>query len=56
MKFCKRQNLNFLFREIDFLELPQIFLKFVILSIIEKFKDQKILLNNSSKTDTHFGR
>ena len=42
MKFCKCQNLNYLFREISFLELPKYSWKSQILRIIEKFKNWKI--------------
>ena len=41
MKFCKCQNLNSLFREIIFLELPKYSRNLPMLSIIEKFKNWK---------------
>ena len=56
MKFCKCQNLNSLFREIIFLELPKYSWNVQMLSIIEKFKDWKVLLKNSWKIGMHFGR
>ena len=52
MKFCKCQNLNFLFCEISFLELPKYVWNLQMLSIIEKFKNWKIFW----KIGTPFGR
>ena len=56
MKSCKCQNLNYLFREISFLELPKYSQNVQILTIIEKFKNWKIPLKNSWKIGTPFGR
>ena len=44
MKFCKCQNLNSLFLEINFLELPKYFWNLQMLIVIEKFKNWRILL------------
>ena len=41
MKFCKCQNLNSLFLEINFSELPKYSRNLQMLSIIEKFKNEK---------------
>ena len=56
MKFCKCQNLNSLFREISFLELPKYSWNLQMLSPIEKFKEWKILLKKYLKIGTTFGR
>ena len=49
MKFCKCQNLNSLFSEISFLELPKYPWNWQILSIIEKLKNWKIISKNKWK-------
>ena len=46
MKFCQCQNLNSLFREISFLELLKYPWNLQMVSMIEKFKNWKILLKN----------
>ena len=56
MTFCKCQNLDSLFREISFLELPKYSWNLQMVRIIEKFKNWKILLKNSWKIGTPFGR
>ena len=56
MKFCKCQNLNSLFRKLSFPELPKYSWYLQMLSIIEKFKYWKIILKNSWKIGTPFGR
>ena len=56
MKFWKCQKLNSLFLDLGFLELPKHSWNFQILSIIKKFKNWKILLKNSWKNSTPFGR
>ena len=56
VKFCKCQNLNSFFRKISFLELPKYSWNLQMVSMIEKFKNPKILLKNSWKIGTPFGR
>ena len=56
MKFCKCQNLNSLFPGIICLELPKYSWNLQLLSIIEKFKNWKILLKNNWKIGTPFRR
>ena len=56
MKFCKYQNLNSFFREVNFLDLPKYSWNLHVLSIIWKLKNWKILLKNGWKIGTPFGR
>ena len=56
IKVCKCQNMNSLFREISFLELPKYSWNVHMLSMIKKFKNWKILLKNSWKIGIPFSR
>ena len=56
MEFCRCQNLNSLFHEISFLELPKYSWNLQMVSMIEKFKNWKILLKNSWKIGPPFSR
>ena len=56
MRFRKCQNLNSLFHEISFLELPKYSWNLQMVRMIKKFKNWKILLKNSWKIRTSFGR
>ena len=55
-KFGKCQNLNSFFHEISFLELPKYSWNLQMVRMIKKFKNWKILLKNSWKIRTSFGR
>ena len=48
--------MNSLFCEINFLEFPKYSWNLQMLSIFQKFKNWKIILKNSWKIDTPFGR
>ena len=56
VKFCKVQLLNSFFREISFPEFPKYSWNLQMLIIFEKFKHWKILLKNSWKIGSSFGR
>ena len=56
MKVCKCQNLNTLFCEINFLELPKYSWNLQMLSIIENFKNWKNFWKKNWESDTPFGR
>ena len=55
-EILQMSNLNSLFPEISFLELPKYSWNLEMLSIIEKFKNWKTILKKSWKIGIHFGR
>ena len=56
MKFYKCQNLNSLFCQTSFVELPKYSSNLQILSTVKKSRNSKILLRNSWKIGTPSGR